>query len=49
VFDKVLNVFPNINSLSVFTAVMVPSNGLFLAELAKNTFYVASDIVAPYF
>ena len=33
VFDKVLNVAPNINRDSVFTTVMVPSKGLFLAEL----------------
>ena len=31
VFDNVINVPPNINSLSVFTAVMMPSAGLFQA------------------
>jgi hypothetical protein len=44
VFDKVLNVPPNINYLSIFTTVMVPSTGLFLADLVEDATYVASDI-----
>ena len=30
VFDKVLNVEPNLNSLSVYASIMIPSQGLFL-------------------
>ena len=44
VFDKVLNVPPNINRDSVFTSVMVPSNGLFLSEIVKNATFVATDL-----
>ncbi len=45
VFDTVLNVPPNINTFSVFTTVMMPSAGLFLAELVNQTqtTYVATD------
>ncbi len=43
VFDKVLNVAPNINSNSIYTTVIVPSNGLFLTEIANGT-YIANDL-----
>ena len=41
-YDKVLNVEPNLNSLSVYTAVMVPKNGLFLGSTVTGT-YRADD------
>ena len=43
VFDKVLNVAPNLNSNSIYTTVMIPSAGLFLTEIASGT-YNATDL-----
>ena len=42
VYDKVLNVVPNLNSLSIYAAVMVPKNGLFLGDIVNGT-YRAED------
>ena len=42
VFSKVLNVEPNLNSLSVYGAVMVPKTGLFVGEIVNGT-YRADD------
>ena len=38
----VLNVKPNLNSLSVYAAVMIPKTGLFLGEIVNGT-YRAED------
>ena len=37
VFDKVLDVAPIVNTLSVYASIMVPSAGLFLTELVNGT------------
>jgi hypothetical protein len=38
----VLNVEPNLNSLSVYAAIMIPKAGLFLGEIVNGT-YRAED------
>ena len=43
VFDSVLNKAPNLNSMSIYTTIMVPKTGLFLTEIANGT-YIANDM-----
>ena len=42
-FDRVLDQAPNVNTLSVYASVMVPSAGLFLTELVTGT-VIADDL-----
>jgi hypothetical protein len=36
-YDKVLNEAPNVNTLSVYASVMVPSAGLFRTQIVNGT------------
>ena len=37
VFSKVLNVAPNLNSISIYATQMIPRDGIFLNEIVNGT------------